>query len=573
MLELLTKKVVPALGIILCCAYLAQAQDGVETSNALLAKLANPDHRLQSVAFSPDGKLLAAGYGFYDDGGITIWRVADRSVIATLLGRSARKAGINSVAFSADGKLFAAASDRGDVFLWTVGSWRLHKTVLTRRGDTSDLSFSPDSTKLAYSSDSAAILYDIPSGKVTVMATGDRFGNSFNGISFSPDSKFVIVCGDKKIQVWDVERQQMAKVFVTTTFGFFGRLSPDGLHLIEGGGSIYGPKSVQIWNFSDGRKINNLTDFRSGLFALAISHSGKLFAVAGGDYGGEGSVSLWNLEDVRELGFASFGDSPLHGVAFSPDDTILAVASDDGYVLLYAVDRLRGPQAKKRDTALCGEIMVEGQRAFIVPISKVPNPMRTEFEFPWRLEVANADSVMAVAGSPVVLQDWYIESNAATDRARIKKVSSLLSQGSSLGSKSDYVVFGTVQNPGWNEGYVAKIYGDGSFLATNNSGKCLSYGTLAQLNTDLNSVKQRLVGEGLLEIPQNPLTIGADHYRTRFIELTNNGMPELRSDAESFELLMKGGPAKKREAFSRIFNQEESFINSLLHAGMKLPLN
>lgn len=35
----------------------------------------------------------------------------------------------------------------------------------------------------------------------------------------------------------------------------------------------------------------------------------------------------------------------------------------------------------------------------------------------------------------------------------------------------------------------------------------------------------------------------------------------------------KGGWAEEREAFSRVFNQEEAFINSLLQAGMNLPPN
>jgi hypothetical protein len=94
---------------------------------------------------------------------------------------------------------------------------------------------------------------------------------------------------------------------------------------------------------------------------------------------------------------------------------------------------------------------------------------------------------------------------------------------------------------------------------------------LDQLKTDFESVRKRLVAEGVLDVPKEPLVLGADHYRTRFMEVTLNGVPELRSDADSIEVLLKGGPAKKREAFSRIFDQEESFINSLLRSGMKLP--
>jgi WD40 repeat protein len=121
--------------------------------------------------------------------------------------------------------------------------------------------------------------------------------------------------------------------------------------VIAGGGAVYGRKSVEIWNVRDQKKLGDLSEFRSGLFALAISHSEKLFAVGGGNYGSGGDLSVWSLAESRQIGFVSFGEFPIDGLAFSPDDNVLAAASDDGFVLLYAVDRIRGPQVKKQDFA------------------------------------------------------------------------------------------------------------------------------------------------------------------------------------------------------------------------------
>lgn len=560
-------KLLCTIGLLLSLAAFVSAQTA---SEALIAKLGSPDHRLQAVAFSPDGKLIAGGYGFFNDGGITIWATSDKSVVATVQLNKAEKAGIKRVAFSDDGKLLAAATDRGDVMLWSVGEWRNHKTLLKDQGKSTDLSFSSDSSKLAYSSDKVAIVYDLKTAQATTIAKGDDRGREFNGISFSPNGKLVIICGNKSVEIWDVGSNQIVRNWQTNNFGFFGRLSGDGVHIVEGGGAIYGRKLVAVWNLADGAKVNELSEFRNGLFALAISHSGKLFAVAGGDYGGEGSLSLWNLTDTHELGFTTFGESPIFGVAFSPDDSLLAAASDDGFVLLYDVNRFRGPLLKKQESTLCGEIVVEDNKTFIVPLSKVPNPMRPNFEFSWQLEIANPDAVAGLTNSPVVLRSWTIESNAAVDKARVTDAQSLLTRGH---SKSDYAIFGYVQNPGWNEGFVAKIYDDGSFVASDNSGKCRSYGSLSQLNTDFKTIKQRLVNEGLIAVGRDPLTLGADHYGTAFIDLTTNGVSELRSDADDIGVLLKGGPAKKREAFSRVFNKEKPFVDSLLRAGMKLPSN
>ncbi len=279
-------------------------------------------------------------------------------------------------------------------------------------------------------------------------------------------------------------------------------------------------------------------------------------------------MSLWSVEDAREIAYTQFGETPISGIEFSPDDAMLAAGAEDGFVLLYAVERLKGPVVKKQTSLMCGEIAVDGDRAFIRSLTKVPLPMR-DFAYPWRLEIANSNAVAANVGAPVVLNDWYIESTSAADRARIAGFRPLIDDRAR--ANPDYIVFGYVQNPGWSDGYVAKIYSDGRFVATSTDGKCLSYGSLSDLKTDFATVRDRLISRGILEVGKDPLTLGADHYGTAFIEVTINGVPELRSDADDIQVLLNGGPAKKREAFGRIFKPEKAFIDSILKAGMKLP--
>lgn len=557
-----SKKFIRAFGFVLCLALAAQAQAGGQTADPLLAKLDCPD-RVQDVAFSPDGRLLAAGYG-WNEGGVRIWTLADRKAVADLaVGK--KSANVSHVEFSPDGKLLAAANWDGDVALWEVGSWDSHKTVLSKRGKPEALAFSPSGTKLAFSSEKLALLYDLRSGTAATLSVGNHPQDSLISVSFTPDGRTVLVFRDSGVEVRDAEAGKLVTNWKQDGGGFFGGVSPDGRFVIAGGGAIYGEKSLAILDARDGRKLRELTAFRSGLFAFAVSHSAKLFALAGGHYGGGGDLSLWSLEEAKELGFVSFGRMPIDALAFSPDDSILAAGSDDDAVLLYAVDRLRGPEVKKQDFALCGEITVDGDKTFIAPVSKVP--MFPDLRDAWRLEIANADSVRAAAGRPVAFEEWSIESDSVDDRARVAKFRPLWSEGDRrAGPDSDHIIFGDVQNPGWNEGFLVKIYGGGDFVAANNSGKCLSHGTLDQLGTDFKSVRKRLLGSGLMEIPKEPLTLNAAHFRTRFIGVATGGVSELRSDAEDIEALMRGAPAKKREAFSRIFDGEEQFINSLLRA-------
>jgi len=68
-----------------------------------------------SVAFSPDGRLLASGSW----GGtiIRLWDVASGQLVRTLEGHTSR---VHSVAFAPDGHLLASGSGDGTIRLWGV---------------------------------------------------------------------------------------------------------------------------------------------------------------------------------------------------------------------------------------------------------------------------------------------------------------------------------------------------------------------------------------------------------------------------------------------------------------------
>jgi len=70
------------------------------------------------VAFSPDGKLLAAAYS---DGNARLWDLATRRAVGAPLPAGAGTGGsVSGVAFSPDGKLLATADTDGTLRLWQM---------------------------------------------------------------------------------------------------------------------------------------------------------------------------------------------------------------------------------------------------------------------------------------------------------------------------------------------------------------------------------------------------------------------------------------------------------------------
>ena len=99
-------KISPSIFVVLsalCFGVILASAQTESVNKALIARFKTPDHRIQDVAFSADGKMIAAAYGFYDEGGVTIWNIASRRVIATLLQKESAIGGINNIAFSAMG--------------------------------------------------------------------------------------------------------------------------------------------------------------------------------------------------------------------------------------------------------------------------------------------------------------------------------------------------------------------------------------------------------------------------------------------------------------------------------------
>ena len=286
----------------------------------------SPGASVYTVAFSPDGQMLASGG---DDNAVRLWNVADGSEREAFIEHNKS---VTSVAFSPDGQRLASASLDGFVRLWYVSSER-QRNSLRHNGWVESVAFSPNGKVLASGGgdqEGSVTLWDVRQNSRIFTIPGH--GSLVESVAFSPNGQLLASASrDKIIKLWDVDGQYMRKALsghssVVHAVAF----SPDGMTLA----SSSRDKTIKLWEVSSG---NNFATFeiRNNLYtyakAVAFSPDGKFLASACVDY----TVRLWDIVNRREIATFTGHHGGVTSVAFSPDGRMLASGSRDRTVLLW----------------------------------------------------------------------------------------------------------------------------------------------------------------------------------------------------------------------------------------------
>ncbi|MEZ4525691.1 MAG: hypothetical protein R2941_07210 [Desulfobacterales bacterium] len=241
---------------------------------------------------------------------------------------------VNTLAFSPDGKMLASGSDDKTIRIWDVEGGK-EKTVLTGHSEpVRTLDFSSDGRFLASgagarsSSDHSIRLWDAESGKEKAQLTGH--GDSVMCVHFSPDGK-TLASGswDKTIRLWDMETLQEKMRFTGHEAAVLSvSFSPDGKTLASGSWD----KIIRVWDAETGKERAQLKGHEGPVPVLCFSSDGKTLASGSWDK----SIRLWDMETLKEKGVmrkehASFVSS-LH---FSPDGKTLVSGGSDSTIRLW----------------------------------------------------------------------------------------------------------------------------------------------------------------------------------------------------------------------------------------------
>jgi WD40 repeat protein len=249
--------------------------------------------RVNSVAFSPDGKRLASagsakadafgperGRGFgpgtdqSPDWNIRIWDLANPSRPPLML--TGQESQAHALAFSPDGRRLASAGGDGGLRVWDISQPRLlplklHAHELGARS----VAFSRDGARLAtVGADSSVRIWDLRDSGMPVQLAPVH-DQRVESLAISPNNEYLASgSADNTVRLWNLRHLEAPPVRlqheeVVRSLAF----SPDGARL-----ATANPLAWRVWNMGDlGREPRFVRD-RHGVHFIAFSQDGAALA-------------------------------------------------------------------------------------------------------------------------------------------------------------------------------------------------------------------------------------------------------------------------------------------------------
>jgi WD40 repeat protein len=304
---------------------------------------------ITALTYSPDGQALAVS-GYHE---VVLHKSDGSAIVARLLGKSDR---VESIVYSPNGKMLAVVGGSparfGEVQFWDAEKNSLINAAEVAPDSLYGASFSPDGTRLGCGgADNAVRVLSVPDAKVKLKF--DNHSDWTFSTTWATDNKHILSTGrDRAIKLIVADTGSFVDDINTHTSPYraMARHPKGDQVLVAGEDGI--PRLYQVFrstprtmNQEDHNLLREYPRQNSQINAIAFSRDGVLFAV-----GGEGDiVTVYTVDNGGEAkpDKPIIGGKPLavlkghkgtvHALAFHPDGKQLAVGGFDGMVRLYSL--------------------------------------------------------------------------------------------------------------------------------------------------------------------------------------------------------------------------------------------
>jgi WD40 repeat protein len=292
-------------------------------SGEVLVSLNGLSNAVQSVAFGPDGRLVAATGG--DD---NLVRLVDSVAGVVVLELGGHMDFVSSVLFSPDGRNVVSSSLDRTIRIWEVESGGLLDTIRT---DLLDMAISLDGHELTSVSGVGEVrTWNLETGdQVSVIGHAAGFPEVVLSADFSEDAtRLAVGTLDGNVEVWNMELGEQIRTIPTTlrTGNRTGTvytltMTPDGDGLLAINNEDH---VIHKWDIGLAISIASIEGYASSVTSLAFDPNSSLLAV--GHF--NGPVRIWDAESRRLLRILRGHADVVHLLYFEDSD-VLASAGDD----------------------------------------------------------------------------------------------------------------------------------------------------------------------------------------------------------------------------------------------------
>jgi WD40 repeat protein len=228
------------------------------------------EHDPRSVAFSPNGQLIAFAFGHHEhDHTVQVWN-ADMGTQQLVM--HGHKDTVRCMAFSPNSQLVVSGSNDRTVRAWDTTTGTQQIALDGHRKLVNSVAFSPDGLRIVSASDDYTVrVWDARTGTQQYCLTGHR-GRVLSAV-FSPDGRYIASGShDRTLRVWDSSTGAQRHIMTNDDRVNFVAFTTSGQHIVSGSSSR---RHVRVWDTTTGTPDQSVVGHEGAVYSIVFSHDGQ----------------------------------------------------------------------------------------------------------------------------------------------------------------------------------------------------------------------------------------------------------------------------------------------------------